>query len=1179
MNDPVILATERQRAAADPATDAFVIANAGTGKTKVLVDRVTRLLLRDAKPDRILCLTYTKAAASEMQERLFTQLGDWSVTDDEALAAAIEKVTGTAPPKDDLAKARRLFARALETPGGLKVQTIHAFCERIVRQFPVEAGAPTGFRVLEEAEAARLASDARAEAARAAMADPDGPAAEAFRILAERVDDMTAESLFKEIVAKRVKLNAALTALGGYEGARAAAFGRLEIEPDLTAARIKQALWDALPRDALQRAHSALSAGGKTDVKCAEALNALFAAPDADAAFEALLAACLTGGGDVPARGVGTKGAREACPEIIDLFGDRDAPGSVTESLLMARDRLARLNCAELTAGVYALADVMIAAFERRKRLMRALDFSDLIEHARQLLTLSDAREWVRYKLDGGIDHILIDEAQDTAPDQWKLVDALTEEFFAGEGAAELDQTLFAVGDEKQSIYSFQGAQPAKFLEQTQNYIGLAAHAGRRAEQIPMETSFRSSPAILQGVDAVFDGETAAALLPERPPGGDIARHMSGRADREERCGAVELWPATPVPPEPVEENPWAPVDAPSPDNAQERLAREIAARVKAWLDDGLEVWERGRGYRAAHAGDVMILMRRRSGFFYEVIRQLKGAGVEVAGADRLKLTGQQAVRDLLSLARFALLPEDDLSLGETLKSPLFHPCNADAPPIDDNALFDLCHPRETYASVWSALQDTGDSRLTEAKSVLGEVLATVGVATPFAFFSNLLNRLGPEGQSFRKRILRRLGPEAEDAIDEFLSRALSHEGADAPSLQRFVCEMEADSSDVKRELLPGQQAVRVMTVHGSKGLESPVVILPDTTQTPKNRGLGLMKDEACGYLFSPYKSEDAGPAGELREAQEQRDYGEYLRLLYVAMTRAQDRLVVCGYRHGRRGKEGGPTEEGRIDEDSWYRLVETGLLRAEAEPVDTPLGDGLRLGETERTIARETPPETAAPLPGWIAAPAAPPERRAQSVAPSRLGEDEAAGTERPGFSPLEDETGLRYRRGNLIHKLLELLPEIEPERRDGAAEAWLDRQPDLDAQARADIRASVFGVLDDPAFAKVFGPGSKAEVAIVGESPELPTGQSINGQIDRLVVTDSEILIVDYKTNRPPPAKAEDADPAYIRQLAAYRAVLRGIFPGRAISCALLWTESGTLMELPAAMLDVALPARPAT
>ena len=278
MNDPVILATERQRAAADPATDAFDIANAGTGKTKVLVDRVTRLLLRDAKPDRILCLTYTKAAASEMQERLFTQLGDWSVTDDEALAAAIEKVTGTAPPKDDLAKARRLFARALETPGGLKVQTIHAFCERIVRQFPVEAGAPTGFRVLEEAEAARLASDARAEAARAAMADPDGPAAEAFRILAERVDDMTAESLFKEIVAKRVKLNEALTARGGYEGARAAAFERLDIEPDLTAARIKQALWDALPRDALQRAHSALSAGGKTDVKCAEALNALFAA-------------------------------------------------------------------------------------------------------------------------------------------------------------------------------------------------------------------------------------------------------------------------------------------------------------------------------------------------------------------------------------------------------------------------------------------------------------------------------------------------------------------------------------------------------------------------------------------------------------------------------------------------------------------------------------------------------------------------------------------------------------------------------------------------------------------------------------------------------------------------------------------------------------------------------------
>ncbi len=1170
MSDPVALATEAQRAAADPKRDAFVVANAGTGKTKVLVDRVTRLLMTSAAPDRILCLTYTKAAASEMQERLFDRLGQWSVLEDDPLRAEVEKATGAPPPQDDLPKARRLFARALETPGGLKVQTIHAFCERLIRQFPQESDVTPGFRVLEEAEAANLIAASRAEIARAALDAPDSPPAKAFELLAERVDDMTGDRLVSALTGERLMLGRALDRLGGFDGVQAAIYARLSVDPADTEQSVKEAAWNALPRAALERARDALNAGTKTDVKAGAALDLALAAETGALAFDFLAQACLTQAGDVPKNGTGTKGARAACSTLTDLFGDREAPGSATDAVLYTLDTLRRLNCAEMSRAVFALAEGLNASYERRKKARRALDYDDLIALARRLLQLSDARDWVRYKLDGGIDHILVDEAQDTAPDQWDLVAALTEEFFAGTGTEHDPRTLFAVGDEKQSIYSFQGADPARFLEETRRYHGLAEAGGRSPVMRPLQVSFRSAPSVLETVDAVFADEVAGQLLPNGPPGGDITAHRSARFDRETHPGAVELWAPVPVPEAPEAENPWTPVDAPSPGNAQEQLARRIAATVKGWIEGGLEVAE-GKGHRPAHAGDVMILLRRRSGFFYEIIRQLKSHGVPVAGADRLVLTDQQVARDLLSLARFALLPEDDLSLAETLKSPLFHPCDKPEPPIDDAALFDLCHPRDRYQTVWEALRGTNDPRFTEAKDALADTLAQVGRLSPYAFFAHLLNHVGPEGESYRRRLLRRLGPEAEDPLEEFLNRALAHQGKDAPSLQRFVQEMERDSSEVKREMEGAGRSVRVMTVHGSKGLEAPLVILPDTTQTPKARTLGLFEDAACGAIWSPYKGEDAPLAADLRAAEEEKDYGEYLRLLYVAMTRARDRLIVCGYRHGRRGKPGLPTEEGRLDEGCWHQLVQAGLNRLGAEDAEREGLEISRHGADETWLGRGDERDGGGtPLPGWIRQPAAEEQAALRSVAPSHIDEDMDAAA--PGFSPLEDESGRRWRRGSLIHKLLELLPEAAPGRRAAAAAQYLSRQPELDDAEREDITRAVFKVLDDPAFAPLFAPGSRAEVSVVGAAPELGP-RSVNGEIDRLVVTETDVLIVDYKTNRPPPEDVADVDPAYATQLAAYRAVLRQVFPDRVIRCALLWTESGKLMEIPSDRLDAAI------
>jgi len=1160
MNDPIARASRQQAQAADPARDAFVIANAGSGKTKVLVDRVTRLLLDGARPDGVLCLTYTKAAASEMQERLFARLGEWAVLNDASLGAKLTELAGAETAESGLDKARRLFARALETPGGLKVQTIHAFCERLLRRFPLEAGVPPGFSVLEDSEAAALIAGARDALPARADREPQSGLAEALAFLAEEVADKESEAMMARLIEARPRHQAILRRLGGPEAAQRAVYERLNIDPGATPETIKAGAVANLPRESLERCAEALARGGANDVKAAPYLE-LAARADVTGAYEALIAACFTKEGELIKKGLGGKQARQECPELAELFGDRESPGPVSQALLDGEAALARLTCARASAAAIALSGALTETYEAAKRIRRAVDFTDLIDRASLLLRQSDARDWVRYKLDGGIDHILIDEAQDTAPAQWDLVDALTEEFFAGEDERNPGRSLFAVGDEKQSIYSFQGAEPERFLSQTQDYVIRAQAARRPSEAFQLDVSFRSAPAVLGAVDAVFASETAIKILPDRPPGGDLARHESARPDRETRSGLVELWAPAPQPEPGPDEDPWtAPVDAPSPGSAPERLAEAIAAETSGWLDAGMIVWDRDEGDRPIRAGDVMILLRRRNAFFYEIIRQLKRAGVPVAGADRLTLTEQQAVRDLLALARFALQPEDDLSLAEALKSPWLHPAGAAQPPIDDAALFDLAYGRK--GRLWPALKACDDPRFAEARTLLQAMRGRVDIDTPYAFYAGLLNHVGADGISLRARILRRLGEEAEDALDEFLSRAMAHQSRGAPSLTRFVAEMSRDLSDIKREMSADASAVRVMTVHGAKGLESPVVILPDTTQKPAARMHGLFEDDDCGLIWSPYKSGEPELAAALRERREAREYGEYLRQLYVAMTRAKDRLLVCGYRHGKGG---------RVDDESWHALIHNALL-TQGAVIETPFGEGLRLGapETMRAAAERASP-AGAPTPDWLNAPwrddSKPPRRRA---APSSLADMEAGGR---AYSPLEDEVGERFLRGSIIHKLLEILPELPAETRETAAQTYLDRRAELDSAAREDILSSALSVLNDAQFAPLFGPGSRAEVSVVGGAEALPEGVVINGQVDRLVTSGDSVLVVDYKTNRPPPADPESVDPAYIRQMAAYRAVLANVFPGKAIRCALLWTETAHLMEIESERMDAAL------
>lgn len=1120
-------ANRSQGLAADPRFSVFVTANAGSGKTKVLIDRIARLLLAGSKPSAFLCITYTKAAAAEMQRRLFERLGKWCVADDATLRAELEAL---GEPSADLSKARALFAQALETPGGLKIQTIHAFCERLLARFPLEAGVAPGFDIADDARAAALLAEARAQAA---LAD-DAPR-QAFRRFAGAMSGDMLDALLDRLAAKRADFHGFAARHQGHMFAEAAIKNRHGARE--SAEDFARRFLDALPWDDMRRAAGLLAQGSAQDKGWAENFLGIFtciASQDHAGALKACFGAAFTTG-DEPRKKLATKKLDAAHPWINPLLE------RFIDACVDGRAALNAINCAEDSAAALALALKLDEAYGTAKGRAGVLDFDDLIEHAQALLQRSAAAAWVLYKLDGGLDHILIDEGQDTSPAQWALIEPLQREFFAGAGARAMARTVFAVGDPKQSIYGFQGADPGRFLAEKQELSKRAAAANQDFVAPDLRTSFRSAPQILAAVDeAVKDKPLIAAA----PGAHDVITHLAARDDAQ---GAIEVWPIL----RRVDAKTTAPWDAPlevqSGASVHAQLARLIAKRIRAMIDAREAVWDKDAGGpRPMDAGDVLALVRKRGALFYELIKAFKREGMPVAGADRMVLHNELAVEDCLALMRVALDPADDLSLACVLKGPWL---NLDD---DDRDLLPLAENRARGETLWSRLMASTDPRYAVAQEFARALAARAG-ADAFSFLSWALETPDAAGATGWEKIFARIGPEARDPLEELLQRALKPAAVAAPSLQRFVYDIEIDSVEVKRELEGASGAVRVMTVHGAKGLEAPLVILPDTTSGPANKpDNGLMFDDAAAPFVSMRKSDDDGPTAAARAAHQARELSEHWRLFYVAMTRARDRLIVCGAQHG--NSAAGEAEE------SWRKAAEAALKALGAEAIETPAGPGLRYGAVHRADARAERQAASVTLPAWA-------KTRAPDAAPARTTAPSHAGQHDAPLAPRGDGKK-RFQRGRLIHGLLQRLPEIAEADREAAALRWLERRGADLGEAEALAREAL-AVLADARFAAVFGAGSRAEAPIIGEA----AGRPVRGVVDRLVVEPARVLVLDFKTDRPAPADPAKTPKAYLTQMALYRAVLGRIFPEKAVMCAILWTEAPLLLELPAPVLDDAL------
>ncbi|MEM6415672.1 MAG: double-strand break repair helicase AddA [Pseudomonadota bacterium] len=1143
--------------AASPDLSAFVSANAGSGKTRVLTTRVARLLLAGVPPSRLLCITFTKAAAAEMADRLFKMLGEWSLASDKDLEKALATIG--APLKDsdkdkNLARARRLFATALETPGGLKIQTIHAFCETVLKRFPLEAGVAPGFTVIEDADATRL----KAEAISSICTSPKNEEISAINLLSHNHAPSTVRQQIEASISNEKRRTALINE--NYVDRVAAA---LDISPQIDPATLIAEINDHIDLAKIEAFASALLYGGKTAVGLGEKLTNYSAISDPNGRIFLLKQVFFTSTGTIRVNIADAK-AKKAAPNAEAL--ETELKTAVTAFIETVR-------AAQTLNQAKALATLTRSAaqhYETSKAARAALDFDDLIQKTRSLLEDNDRAQWVMYKLDQGIDHILLDEAQDTSPDAWRVIEAPLKEFFAGSGAYEAksaqsadqhnqatttNRTFFAVGDQKQSIYSFQGAD-AELFQTKATDLGKSISAVAPFAEVPLNLSFRTSEPVLAFVDALFSDPTVLdGVSVEKPLRHDIFRTKAP--------GRVELWPLTPAE-KSADLKPWnAPLDALTSESPERKLATAVADEIKHLLGNKDILW-RDHHLRA---GDIMILVQNRGPLFREMIKALSLADIPAAGADKLKLMDDQAAKDLFCFARTVLFEGDDLSLAETLKSPFFN--------YSDEMLFDLAYGRTGSlhrALTKRAQTDNTANAVLAALNAAGHIARTNG---PFAFFTHLLETGQPSG---RKRILARLGPPARDPLNALLSLALDFEQSNPRSLTQFLDWAAERDAEVHRDAENAGDVVRVMTAHKSKGLEAPVVFLMDAHRKAPSKDSFLVLRNALSEkqftdplpILQPTNDMETAVSKSAKKYNKQLDTDEYRRLLYVAATRARDLLYICGIEGKRASDPHKPSPPNKtwhaLAEDAFTRLKASGHTISTLEKWQRPV---LRLEKTGTGEPDPTAPKTVdarkrsaqKELPIFFTKTARL-ETPARRIQPSHLAEKlEALAREERAISPAS--AGDALLRGNCLHKLLELSTH-QPDK------AWVhnaDRllgtlAPDVPEATRDEWREEANRVLKDPTFAEVFGTLAKAEVSIGGK---LPNGTQLNGQIDRLLVKSTKILIVDFKTNRPPPKRVEETPPSYLAQMGAYAYLLAQIYPERSIQTAILWTFEARLTHLP--------------
>ncbi len=1119
-------ASAQQRRAANPANSVWVEASAGTGKTKVLSDRVLRLLLAGVKPIRLLCLTYTKAAAAEMRSRISERLSGWAVETEEDLDKHLAELLGdefcsAANRKHYRDKARTLFAELLDTPGGIKIQTIHGFCTDILKRFPLEAGISPYFTVLEDDESKMALNQIKNAVVQAENYADDEETAAANRYLIENVSEYTYDKMIGNIVGARHEMAVIMEKHGGIRGFLTELAAKLGVKDSDTDESIKAEFMEIM-RSQEKEIRANIAAlkvgGGKWDTDKVDVLEAMLA-HGYDIQYYEGYKDCLLNTGNKAYTDVKRYASQTACNFDANLLERLMADAFLLEKFEVKRQKSKLYHS---TKAAFILASDINRRYDEYKVAKSCVDFDDLINYTCNLLENSAARQWVLYKLDGGIDHILVDEAQDTSPKQWEIVDKISEEFFSGIGQKEANRTIFVVGDRKQSIFSFQGADPVKFDKMSGTFKSKVEASGQIFDNVNLEVSFRSAPKILEVVNQIFaQGPATEGVVDEKQ--GKKVDHKPYRVGQYAKVTIMPL-----LEPEKGEktqkgnEYNRAPTERVYKIATVTRMAEAVAQRIREMIDASQKD-EKPLRYR-----DIMVLVAKRGEFVPEFIRACEKKRVAISGADKMLLSQQIAVQDLISLGKFLLFPQDDLSLAEALTSPLFS--------IEEKLLEDACWERKDR-SLWEVLQEKDNQQAHIICSQLQTLLKNLDYIRPYELFNYVLSDLGK-----RRKFVERMGQEVEDALDEFINMTLDYEQREIPTLQGFISWFEQNEREIKRDSDDSEiDAVRLLTVHHSKGLQAPVVFLPCAGIMPKtDREQAFLCDGNLGYypLNKDYYEETCS---NIHAQNVEKSMREYHRLLYVALTRAEDQLIIGAY--------------GKRNAQSWYELCRQTFDGDEPSVEDIEMISEKYVEKEEKKKSLLV--QKAYNYEPWLDENITGAENNLlKPYTPSKADDDE----ELPdSSSPLADNEQF-YRRGTLIHRLLQFLPQNNGDK-EKAIDLFLQKYAtEFSAPDIRQIKDEVLRLLNSPEFADIFGAYSRPEVPIMGAV----NGKIISAQIDRLVVMPDKIKIVDFKTNRPPAKDVAHTSPQYIKQLAAYAELIRRIYPNKPIETYILWTNETRLMQV---------------
>jgi len=1115
-------ATLAQIRASNPDGSTWLSANAGSGKTRVLTDRVARLLLEGVSPENILCLTYTKAAASEMQNRLFERLGKWAMLDDRNLRNSLTKLgLEQGLNKHTYKQARTLFARAIEVPGSLKIQTIHSFCSSLLRRFPLEAGVSPNFTEIDEWTAQALCTEILEKISTDEIESIS--LANVSKFLSDvNLTDLLTDILKNRTVLSKFKSHSEICSEFGLNG-------NVSFEECLNKN------FDSKDLKVIKILRESMKNGGIRDKAAAKKLSNI---KSINLEFIKTLEDILL-----------YKGSTEKRPEYSAKTNSFASKAVLNEFLNSSIEQINKLaarievfrqtrilyETSEKICALYDFSRIFLNHYTNEKLLRGWLDFEDLILKAQKLLIDPTIAAWVLYRLDGGIDHILIDEAQDTSPTQWRIIEKISQEFYAGEGSRDkTNRTLFVVGDKKQSIYSFQGADTFELNRIQKKFKKRFDEAAKPLKELSLQYSFRSSPTILRFVDSILE-------KPESKNESELESTENHISFYSKLPGRVDLWPSIEKAEQPKDTEWQSPVDMPGKEDERVRLACLIADQINTLISSNSLIPERtGNDYvmRKISAGDFLILVQRRSVLFHEIIKACKKRGLPISGADRLKLMDEIAVKDLIALLSFLSSPQDDLSLATVLKSPLFS--------WSERELFDLAHDREDRF-LWEELKKRSDI-FTHEYLVLNNLLASIDYLRPYELLEKILNQY-----SGRANLISRLGAEAEDAIDALLSLSIDYEKQETPSLTGFLSWVSTSGFEIKRQLTKQENQIRVMTIHGAKGLESPIVILPETQKRKVELRDKILVGEKIA-VWNNKKGEASRNEEEIKSKKIQALEAERSRLLYVAITRAETWFIAMS--------------AGQLDEKCWYEKIKNSLQSSKAKRQIFPTGEGLRLEEGDWSFAIEEkecqPKKSRNKLPNWIKKVSFESKVQPKYLIPSDLG---GSKTLSKGNGLSEEEAALH---GSRVHKLLELLPKYssqdwpEYSLKMLKANRLFDGPPNVENAIK-----EALSVLTDPKFSYIFAKDVLSEVPFSAQLPNLKN-KKIYGIIDRLIVGSNNVQIIDFKTNSTVPKTANKIPLGILRQMSAYKLAIEEIYPGKEVSCYILWTAIKKIDHLEEDLLD---------